>query len=91
MKVRLSGRLSPQAKKLVLAAAPDRPVRLHLQVAPAADRDALAKELEAAGATVGAWLEEPRLLAIEAPAASLERIAELPGVVYVDAATAYRR
>jgi len=62
-----------------------------LQVAPTADLPALRTSLEACGGRVGSWMEETRLLSVELPAGQLGEVADLPGVVYVDAATAWRR
>lgn len=90
MKTRLSGRLSPAAKKQLLTGA-GRPVQALLQVAPVADLPALCEQLAALGAAAGSWMEETRLLSAEVPADRLAEVAELEGVVYVDAATAYRR
>lgn len=90
MKTRLSGRLSPAAKKQLLTGA-GRPVQALLQVAPVCDLPALREQLAALGATAGSWLEETRLLSAEIPADRLGEAADLPGVVYLDAATAYRR
>jgi hypothetical protein len=90
MKTRLSGRLSPEAKKRFLTAA-EEPVSALLQVAPTADLPALRASLEAAGGRLGSWMEETRLLSVEIAAGRLEEVADLPGVAYVDAATAWRR
>jgi len=91
VKTRLSGRLSPGAKKRLLAAAPGDVVRCLLSVAPAADVEALRRALAEHGATVQSWLEETRLLSADVPAERLAEVADLPGVVYVEAATGYSR
>ena len=89
MKVHLSSRLSPGAKKRLLGAAPGEVVRCLLSVAPAADVGELQRALAERGATVGSWVEETRLLSADVPAERLGEVADLPGVVYVEAATGY--
>ena len=91
VKARLSRRLSPQARKLVLRQSREESVRALVQVAPTADLEALRAELEGHGAKVSSWMEETRLLTIEVDVGHLAEVAELPGVTYVDVATAYRR
>lgn len=90
MKHRLSSRLSPRAKKMALTGGEEVPVRALIQVAPAADPDELRGALAAVGAEAGSWSSETRLLVAEIPAGALARVAELPGVVYVEAESPYR-
>jgi hypothetical protein len=91
VKTRLSSRLSPGAKKRLLAAVPGEVVRCLISVAPATDVDGLRRALAERGATVHSWVEETRLLTAEIPAERLAEAGDLPGVVYVEAATGYSR
>jgi hypothetical protein len=91
MKARLSSRLSPGAKKQLLSAGQGQVLKSLLSVAPAADVRDLRRELAACGATVHSWMEEARLLSVDIPVERLAEVADLPGVVYVEAETRYSR
>lgn len=87
MKRTFSSRLSPQAKKAALRSTPEAWASVLVQVAPQSNAEDLQHELEDLGARALRWMEETKLLAAELPAASLEAVAELPSVVYVELAT----
>ena len=91
MKVRLSNRLSPKAKKLALLGEEGEFVSALVKVAPNADVDALQLELTGLGAQISSWMARTRLLTIAVKASQLETLTNLEDVAYVDVATEYRR
>lgn len=91
MKVKLSSRLSPGAKKEFLAARGAEVFHGLLQVAPAADLPDLRQNLAAIGGTVQSWMEEARLMSVDVPARRLPEVADLKGVTYVEAGSKYSR
>jgi hypothetical protein len=81
----VSSKFSPRLRKLLLK--PDEGGRLRglLEISPAADKIALRRDLERAGANIQSWSDEGHLVSIEIP---LARVAELDGiddVTYVEA------
>lgn len=91
MKVKLSSRLSPGAKKQFLTARSGEVFQGLLQIAPTADLPNLHQELEAVGASVQSWMEETRLMRVEVPTERLAEVADLRDVTYVEAGTKYQR
>ena len=91
MKARLSKRLSPRAKKLVLLEDERARIRALVQVAPSTSPETFRAALEEQGAEVSSWNEETRLLAVELEVGQLNELADHEGVVYIDTATDYRR
>jgi hypothetical protein len=89
MKITLSKRLSPQAKKAAILGPKDKMVKGLLQVAPNADLDAIKGSLTNLHATYGSWNKITCQLQIEVPAAQLNAVAGIRGVVYLEAATSY--
>ena len=85
---RLPRRLSPKAKQRLVRAGPDDDVRALVSVAAGADD--LIDRVAALGGTVQAWDRETGLLSVDLPAAQLGHLAELSGVVHVDADDLYR-
>ena len=85
-----SARLGPSAKKLLLRATADERVSSLVQVAAAVEPEAFRREVERAGGTVRSWLAETNVVTVEIGARQLAVLAGLPGVVYVEAAQAYR-
>ncbi|MCO1654147.1 hypothetical protein [Pseudonocardia humida] len=87
---RLPRTLSPRAKHRLVRAGADERVRTLVRVAPTADPDDLLARVAGLGGAVSSWSPETGLLAVELPAARLGGLAELDGVVHVDADDAYR-
>lgn len=91
MMQRLPRNLSPKAKRwLVRATTDDDRVRSVVMVAATADSDDLTRGVAALGGTAQSWSGETRLLTVELPAVQLGNLAELNGVVHVDADDIYR-
>jgi hypothetical protein len=87
---RLPRRLSPKAKyRLVRAGAGERVPTL-VKVAAIADSDDLISRVAALGGTARSWNSETGLLSVDMPATELGNLAELDGVVQVDAGDIYR-
>ncbi|HSK92362.1 MAG TPA: hypothetical protein VK875_13740 [Euzebyales bacterium] len=89
MQHRLPSNLSPRAKRLLLMADAQQPVRALVQVAPAVDVGELERHIVELGGTVESRMPDTGLVGIEVPAAQLEALAGLDGVVYVEAGGAY--
>jgi hypothetical protein len=88
---RLPRRLSPKAKyRLVRAGAGER-VRTLVKVAAVADSDNLISRVVTLGGTAQSWNSETGLLTVDLPATELGNLAELDGVVHVDAGDVYRQ
>jgi hypothetical protein len=85
---RLPRRLSPKAKQRLVRAGADDDVRALVSVAAGADD--LLDRVAALGGTVGSFDRETGLLTVDLPAAQLGHLAELSGVVHVDADDLYR-
>ncbi len=90
MDERLPRNLSPRAKRRLVRAAAGEQVRSLVQVAATADPDALARRVAALGGTTRSYSGETRLLTVDIPATGLGGLAELDGVVHVDADDRYR-
>ncbi|WP_210479397.1 hypothetical protein [Naasia sp. SYSU D00948] len=90
MAQRLPRRLSPQAKYRLIRAGADERVRSLVKTAGVADPEDLASRVVALGGTVRSWDRETGLLTVDLPAAQLGNLAELNGVVHVDAGDVYR-
>ena len=90
MAQRLPRRLSPKAKYMLVRAGADERVRTLVSVAGIADSDELISQVAALGGTAPTWDSETRLLTVDMPAAELGHLAELDGVVHVDAGDVYR-
>jgi hypothetical protein len=87
---RLPRRLSPKAKQRLVRAGAGDNVRALVSVAGVTDSDDLIGRLSALGGTVGSWDQETGLVTVDLPAAQLGHLAELSGVVHVDADDLYR-
>jgi hypothetical protein len=87
---RLPRRLSPKAKYRLLRAGADDRVRTLVAVAAVADSDDLISRVTALGGTARSWNRETMLLTVDLPAVQLGNLAELDGVVHVDAEDVYR-
>jgi hypothetical protein len=90
MAQRLPRRLSPKAKYRLVRAEGDERVSTLVTVAAIADSDDLMRQVAALGGTARSWNRETGLLTVELPAAQLGELAELSGVVHVDADDVYR-
>lgn len=91
MTQQLPRNLSPRAKRrLVRATTRDDRVRSVVMVAATADSEDLTRSVAALGGTAQSWSGETGLLTVELPAAALGNLAELNGVVHVDADDVYR-
>ncbi|MCP4898598.1 MAG: hypothetical protein GY906_16620 [bacterium] len=91
MKSRLSKRLSPKAKKLALLGEEGQRVKAFVQLAPQADIDSLRDEIAGLRGLVTASMVETRSLSVEVDVDQLEKVANLKGVLYVDAGSRFRR
>ena len=90
MKDALSRRLAPSAKRLQLRSAENDRATALVQVASTVDAEAFRREVEARGGMIRSWLRPANVVSVEFPARALSELADLPGVVYVEAAQAYR-
>ena len=90
MAQRLPRRLSPKAKYRLVRAGADERVRTLVSVARIADSDELISRVSALGGTPQSWDSETGLLTVDMPAVELGHLAELDGVVHVDAGDVYR-
>lgn len=84
---KLSSKLSPKAKKCVLAGAAS--TGALVEVGAGFGAEETVQRLRDAGATQVSWVNKPRLLSIEIPSAGLPAVANLEEVVYVEAAETY--
>jgi hypothetical protein len=91
VKVRLSRRLSPRAKSALLQAAADERVHVLLSVSARTDVAALARRLQERGVDVSSVSTETHTIAASIAARSLDEVASLPEITYVEAAADYRR
>jgi hypothetical protein len=91
MAQRLPRRLSPKAKYLLVRAGADERVRTLVSVAAIADSDDLINRVTALGGTAQSWNSETGLLTVDLPATELGNLAELDGVVHVDAGDIYQQ
>ena len=89
MKRRLSKRLSPKAKKLCLQSGTDEPVSGLIRVSATVDEESLRTAIESRGMVVRSWLKEANLVTVDASVGQLSELAELDGVVYVEADERY--
>lgn len=90
MPERLPRRLSPKAKYRLVRTGADERVRTLVKVAAIADPDDLMSRVAALGGSTRSWNKETGLLTVELPAVQLGNLAELDGVVQVDADDVYR-
>lgn len=90
MKRRLSKRLSPKAKKLCLQSSMEEPVSGLISVSAMVDEASLRTAIESRGIVIRSWLKEARLVTVDASVGQLPELAELDGVVYIEAGEAYR-
>lgn len=90
MAQRLPRRLSPKAKYRLVRAGADERVRSLVKTAGVTDPDDLLSRVAALGGTMRSWDRETGLLTVDLPAVQLGNLAELDGVVQVDAEDAYR-
>ncbi len=86
-----SSRLGPSARKLQLRSTETDRVSSLVQVAPSIDPDSFRREVADRGEVIRTWLDHANLITVEIPARRLSELADLPGVVYVEAAQAYRQ
>ena len=89
MAQRLPRRLSPRARYRLVRAGADERVRTLVEVAAVADSDELISRVTALGGTARSWDRETGLLTVDLPAVQLGELAELDGVVHVDAGDVY--
>jgi hypothetical protein len=83
--------LSPKARYRLLRAGAGERVRALVAVTAATDVDDLTARVAALGGTAGSWSRETGLLTVELPAVQLGKLAELNGVVHVEADELYRQ
>ncbi len=89
MKRRLSPRLSPQAKKLIMQS-PDEQVTGILEIGSTGDLQHVRSAIEACGGHVRDNLPDSKLLTFDIGAQQLADVAELDGVVYVSTQERYQ-
>jgi hypothetical protein len=85
-----SERLGPSARKLLLRSNEDERVSSLVHVVASIDLESFRREVERTGGTIRSWLADTNLVPIEVGAGHLSALADLPGVVYVEAAQTYR-
>ena len=90
MKRKLTKRLSPKAKRLYLQATPGEQVACLIQISPTADTEALRHDLETHGAVIRSWMDFEHLVTVEVDATQLTEVAELDGVIYLEAGERYQ-
>ena len=90
MAERLPRKLSPKAKYRLIRAGANERVRTLVKVAAIGDGDDLISRVTALGGRTQSWDPEAGLLTVDLPAAQLGKVAELGGVVQVDADDVYR-
>jgi hypothetical protein len=84
---RLSGKLSPQAKKSLLGP-PDARVRALVELS-GGEPEALERALAAAGASELHWVAPGKVAGVTLAAGRLQALAELESVAYVELAERY--
>jgi hypothetical protein len=89
MSQKLSNKLSPQAKKAVMLGSDQLVVAL-VQMAPAADRVATERSLQALQAALRSWSNTTGIATVELRADKLDRLADLEGVVYIEIGERYQ-
>jgi len=90
MKHKLSGNMSPKAKKTFLRSASEGRVASLLQMASNADEMRLRQGVENLGGKVRAWQPEMGTATADIDANRLAELAELDGVVYVEVGESYQ-
>ena len=86
---RFSRKLNPKAKRALLLGEPGEKVSCLLQIAPSQDVEALRRDVESFGGIIGSWMEETHLMSVELDASKLNRLAELKGVIHIEAGARY--
>ncbi|HKM55490.1 MAG TPA: hypothetical protein VJY33_18950 [Isosphaeraceae bacterium] len=87
----LSKHLGPSAKKIAMRSVGDERVSTLIQVAPSIDRQAFQGQVAANGGTVQSWMPEASLVTVEISAKHLSELADMKGVVYVEASQKYQQ
>jgi hypothetical protein len=90
MTTRLSRRLGPAAKNLYLGLPRDRKVSTLVTLAPSIDRQAFQQAVARYQGTVCSWMPEANIASVDIEAGCLTELADLNGVVYVEAGQTYR-
>lgn len=89
MKRRLSSRLSPQAKKMILRS-PQQTVTGMLELAATGDAEQVQQTVESCGGKMRATPDGSSTVTFEIGAAHLAELADLEGVVYVSTEERYQ-
>jgi len=87
----LSKHLGPSAKRIAMRSRGDERVSTLILVAPSIDRQAFQGQVAAHGGTVQSWMPEASLVTVEIGAKHLSELADMQGVVYVEAGQNYRQ
>ena len=87
----LSKRLGSSAKKIALRSPGDETVSTLIQVAPSIDRLAFERDVTAYGGSLRSWLPEANVVTVDIGARHLSELADLDGVVQVEAGQKYQR
>lgn len=87
---RLSRRLGPSAKKAYLVSPHDLQVSTLVTVAPSVSREAFQQQVAKYKGAVRSWMPEANVASVDIAAGCLTELADLSGVVYVEAGQLYR-
>jgi hypothetical protein len=90
MERQASPRLGPRAKRIFLRATPEDSVSALVEVAPSIDQNAFRDKLAAWGGSVRRWPDRSGTVTVALKAEYLSQLADLAGVVFVEAGEAYR-
>jgi len=87
----LSKHLGPSAKMIAMRSVGDERVSTLIQVAPSIDHQVFQGDVTAHGGTVRSWMPEANLVTVEISAKHLSELADMKGVVYVEASQKYQQ
>lgn len=87
--MKLSKRLGPKAKRMVLQSAPTQSVSGLIQISGRVETERLRRSLEEHGATIRGWMDQDNLVTIDTEVSRLAELAEVGGVVYLEAGERY--
>lgn len=85
MKSKLSRKLSAQARKLYVQSQATDQVHALVKLSPLADEKALAAEFAQKQIHVSSWMQTEAMVSVRLPASQLAALAEVEGVVFVEA------
>lgn len=85
MKSKLSRKLSAQARKLYLKSHESDEVNALVKISPLVDAKQLVAEFKKQQIEVSSWLQTEDMVSVKLPASQLLALAEIKGVVFVEA------